>query len=204
MTHKLIHPFASLFLALVVSFAAAYPASAAPNSLFAAVDFDNTEEVNVEIDIKPGHFPNRIKLTQNVCNDDDNLSVAILTTPKFNARTVDVATIQFGDPNLGGKVSPVKSRLTNVDGDLDKDLALTFTLCSIVASGAIDGNSTELVLTGRTLSGVNITGRDSVKVAGTYYPVKPVFDYPVDGQTLDYEGSYLFRVRPIPSAKGFL
>ena len=32
----------------------------------------------------------------------------------------------------------------------------------------------------------------------------PVFIYPTDGQTLDYEGSYLFKVQPIASAEGFL
>ena len=32
----------------------------------------------------------------------------------------------------------------------------------------------------------------------------PVFDYPIDGQTLDFEGSYLFRVQPIASAQGYL
>jgi pimeloyl-ACP methyl ester carboxylesterase len=33
---------------------------------------------------------------------------------------------------------------------------------------------------------------------------KPVFVYPVNGQTLDYEGAYLFKVQPIASAQGFL
>jgi len=32
----------------------------------------------------------------------------------------------------------------------------------------------------------------------------PVFDYPVDGQDLDYEGAYLFRVLPMDEAQGFL
>ena len=32
----------------------------------------------------------------------------------------------------------------------------------------------------------------------------PVYEYPTDGQTLDYEGSYLFKVQPIASAEGFL
>ena len=32
----------------------------------------------------------------------------------------------------------------------------------------------------------------------------PVFDYPVDGQDLDHEGSYLFRVLPMDEAQGFL
>lgn len=33
---------------------------------------------------------------------------------------------------------------------------------------------------------------------------KPVFIYPVNGQTLDYVGSYLFKVEPIAQAQGFL
>ena len=118
----------------------------------------------VTIDIKPGRFPNRIKLTSNVCNDDDNLYVAILTTPAFNARTVNASTIQLGDPNFSGKAASIRSRITNVDGDGDKDMVLTFTLCSIVTNGALNINSTEMVLTGMTLDGVSITGRDSVKV----------------------------------------
>jgi hypothetical protein len=32
----------------------------------------------------------------------------------------------------------------------------------------------------------------------------PIFAYPVDGQDLDYEGSYLFRVHPVDEAQGFL
>ena len=43
---------------------------------------------------------------------------------------------------------------------------------------------------------------------GEYIPARalsgPVFDYPVDGQVLDFEGSYLFRVQPMPEAEGFL
>jgi hypothetical protein len=32
----------------------------------------------------------------------------------------------------------------------------------------------------------------------------PVFDYPANGQTLDYEGQYLFQMHPIDEAAGFL
>jgi hypothetical protein len=35
-------------------------------------------------------------------------------------------------------------------------------------------------------------------------PSKPVFEYPVDNQVLDYDGWYLFKVQPIPDAQGFL
>jgi len=32
----------------------------------------------------------------------------------------------------------------------------------------------------------------------------PSFIYPVDGQTLDYEGAYLFKVTPVEGADGYL
>lgn len=35
-------------------------------------------------------------------------------------------------------------------------------------------------------------------------PTSPVFEYPVDGQTLDYEGSYLLKVQPMANAQGYL
>jgi len=145
------------------------------NVVFALARFnvENSSSTEVTIDIKPGRFPNRIKLTSNVCNDDDNVYVAILTTPTFNALTVDVSSLQLGDPNLSGKATPIKSRITDVDRDGDKDMVLTFTLCSIVTNRALNGNSTEMVLTGRTLDDVNFTGRDSVKVVRNSYPSYP-------------------------------
>ena len=129
-----------------------------------------SSSTEITIDIKPAQFPNRIKLRRNVCRDNDNVYVAILTTPSFNARTVDTSFLQLGDPNLSGKASPIKNRITDVDRDGDRDMVLTFTLCSIVTNGAINLNSTEMVLTGVTLEGVNFTGRDSVKIVSDSYP----------------------------------
>lgn len=38
-----------------------------------------------------------------------------------------------------------------------------------------------------------------------YAPIaKPIFVYPVDGQTLDYAGDWLFKVEPMANAQGFL
>ncbi len=99
-----------------------------------------------------------------MCKDDDNLYVAILTTPDFDALTVDASTFELGDPNLSGKVSPVRSRAKDVDGDGDMDMALTFPLCNLVTHEALTTSSTELVLAGTTLDGVSIMGRDSVRV----------------------------------------
>jgi hypothetical protein len=48
---------------------------------------------------------------------------------------------------------------------------------------------------------VDNAGTVTVAVGGVN---KPVFVYPVNGQTLDYTGSYLFKVEPIAAAQGFL
>ena len=142
----------------------------------------------VTIDIKPGRSPNRIELEKKICKDDDNLYVAILTTSNFDAQTVDVSSLKLGDPLLSGTARPVRSRIRDVNLDGTKDLALAFSLCDLVTNGALNASSSELVLTGRTLDGVNISGRDSVivKADDERFRRVPVFIYPVDGQTLDY------------------
>jgi hypothetical protein len=81
---------------------------------------------------------------------------------------------------------------------------LLFALCDLVSNNALNENSTELVLTGSTREGGTFTASDSVEIIGHKppKPIVPVFLYPVDGQVLDYEGSYLFKVKQVPSAEG--
>jgi uncharacterized delta-60 repeat protein len=132
---------------------------------FAVARYDGADSaLIVTIDVKPGKFPNRIELENNVCNDDDNLRVAILTTPAFDALTVDVSTVELGDPLLSGTVVPMHSRERDVDLDGDLDLLLVFPLCDLVTSMALDLSSTELLLIGMTLDSVPFTGTDSVIV----------------------------------------
>ena len=121
-------------------------------------------EIEVQIDIKPGSFRNRIEL-EDACEDDDSrLPVAILTTPDFDALAVAPSTVELGDPGLSGTATPIRSRARDVDGDGDVDLRLVFSLCDLVTNGALATRSTELVLTGETLTGSPISGRDSVRV----------------------------------------
>jgi len=132
---------------------------------FALARYDvSASAIEVTIDIKPGRAANRIELEKQVCKDDDNLYVAILTTPDFDALSMDASTLTLGDPLLSGTVSPVRSRIRDVDLDGDMDMALAFPLCNLVTDEALNESTTELVLTGSTLDGVSITGRDSVKV----------------------------------------
>ena len=134
------------------------------NSFPSQVVITAGEGITIQMDVKPGIFPNRIALEKNICKDDDNLPVAILTTPEFDALKVDTSTLMLGDPQLNGIVTPIRDRERDVDLDGDTDLLLAFPLCDLITNEALNVNSTELVLTGNTLDGVTITGRDSVKV----------------------------------------
>ena len=104
----------------------------------------------MEIDIKPGSFPNSI-------NPDSEgiIPVAILTTPDFDASTVDVATVRFGP--LGAWA--VEWAIEDVDNDGDFDMILHFR----THDAGITAGDTEAQLTGKTVDGWHIHGSDSVR-----------------------------------------
>jgi hypothetical protein len=116
----------------------------------------------VAIDIKPGDAANLINL-----NSNGVLPVAVLTTPDFDAATVDtsdLSRIRFGDVNGEARVSPLRGALEDVDGDGDLDLILQFSTRAIREAGALTEASTLAELTGFTTGGVPWRGTDSVQV----------------------------------------
>ena len=107
----------------------------------------------VDIDIKPGSFPNSINP-----RNQGVIPVAILSTPSFDATTVDASSVRFGPAGA----APVHSALADVDGDGDVDMILHFRTQN---TGIVCGD-TSATLTGHTTGGQLITGSDSVKTAG--------------------------------------
>lgn len=92
------------------------------------------------------------------------LPAAVLTSPIFDAQRVDASTVELGDPALGRTVMPIGSIAGDVDRDGDEDLLLFFCIPDMVADGALDTNSTDLVLTGEMFDGASVTGTDSVLI----------------------------------------
>jgi hypothetical protein len=109
----------------------------------------------VSIDIEPGEFPNLIHISHDP-NRIEVTTVAILTTPTFDASTVDPTTVRFGI--TGTEAIPVQATLANVNGDGTLDLVLRFRTQD---TGLQCGNTSAL-LTGKTVSGRAIQGSDAI------------------------------------------
>lgn len=108
--------------------------------------------IEVEIDIKPGSWPNSI-------NPDSKgvIPVAILTTDDFDATTVDPDTVAFGPAGA----TAVRYALEDVDDDDDIDIILHFKTQEV----GLSAEDTEATLTGQTFNGQRIKGTDAVRIA---------------------------------------
>ena len=102
------------------------------------------------IDIKPGSNVNPINL-----GSKGVIPVAILTTPGFDAATVDVPTVRFE-----GARAANRGALEDVDTDGDLDRMLQFrTQDTSIAAGA-----TKACLTGTTKAGAPISSCDTITI----------------------------------------
>jgi hypothetical protein len=115
----------------------------------------------IDLDIKPESDTNPINLTNSA-----RISVAILTTPDFDASTVNVETVCFGaNPPDPAASDCTESHLRghtdqDVDADGDFDLVLHFD----TSETGIAFGDTEAFVTGYTVDGIGIEGRDFVRV----------------------------------------
>ena len=107
--------------------------------------------ISVDIDIKPGSYPNSINLGSN-----GRTPVAILSTGYFDATIVDASTVYFGP----GQAESVHYAVEDVDNDGDEDMILHFITEEL---GLVEGD-TEAHLSGQTADGAYFTGKDSVRI----------------------------------------
>ncbi len=112
--------------------------------------------IQVSIDIKPGSGPNSINL-----KSKGTVPVAILSSTKFDARTVDPATIAMAGAGVKMKTKGVyMAAFEDVNGDGLPDLVVHFDTTSL----HLAPTDTTATLTGATFDGKKIQGQDSVNV----------------------------------------
>ena len=110
--------------------------------------------IRVHVDIKPGGLPNTI-------NPRDNgvIPVAVLSSPNFDARTIDFTSLRFGP----GQAMPANGvHVEDVNGDGLPDVVAQFP----TPASQIACSDTASFLIGKTTAGQMIAGADSVMTVG--------------------------------------
>ena len=113
------------------------------------------EALEVTIDIKPGDEP-----TVMDPRSEGMIPVAILSSPDFDATSVDPGSVRFGAN--GDDAAPVRTMTEDIDQDGDTDLMFLFRAPQTnIACG-----DTSASLTGKTRSGQAIAGSESFNTEG--------------------------------------
>jgi hypothetical protein len=130
----------------------------------------NAEPIAVALDIKPGSDPNSVNLRSHGV-----LPVAILSNEDFDALTVDVDSLRFGDPTLieegWSPVDPIRSSAEDVTGDGLMDLTLKFSIPELLANNVLGPVTEQGVLTGSTFDEMRIIGSDPIRIVGRTFVV---------------------------------
>ena len=119
--------------------------------------------VEIAIDVKPGN-DNEIDPINLRANG--SLPLVVFSTPTFDARTLNTSTLQLGDPNLIQISTVVFGHAEDLDGDGLLDAVLNFSASQLVDGGAMNPDTTKLLLTGNTAAGIPVFGNDSVRIVG--------------------------------------
>lgn len=125
-------------------------------AIFNAGGTGKCKAITVDIDIKPGSFPNSINLGSNGV-----VPVAIISSATFDATTVNPTTITLAGASvrLRGNGTPMTS-VQDVNNDGRLDLVVQVSTEALQLS---DGD-TQATLTGEMSDGKTITGNDSVRI----------------------------------------
>ena len=120
------------------------------------IRISNAARIPVEIDIKPGSYPNSINL-----GSGGNVPVAIFSTNFFDATTVDPTTVTLAGAGvkLKGKGTPMAS-----SEDVDEDGLIDIVVHVDTSVLQLSSTNTEAILEGETFDGVIITGKDTVRI----------------------------------------
>ncbi len=135
--------------------------------------------IEVAVDVKPGDGDNPINLKVNQKQRGRGaaaggvLPVAILGAWDVAVDLIAAESVLLGDPQLSGGVVPLKWHLEDVDLDGLPDLVLHYSIHELVANGAIDDQTTSLMLMGTMLDGTLVAGGDDVRIVPAAPQKKP-------------------------------
>jgi hypothetical protein len=117
-------------------------------------------QIDVQIDIDPNRFPNRVNLKRN------KIEVAILSSDTFDATAVEPSTLLFG--KTGTEACPVRLTVKDINGDRAPDMVLWFN----TVDTELECGDEHAMLTGAIVGGPSIQGSDSIVTVGCKAPKK--------------------------------
>ena len=122
---------------------------------------------NIEIDVKPGNSSNNV----NVKDDNGVLSIAVLTTPSFNAPSeldpgTVVAVLIGTDGEVVKEVGPLSFVVHDANGNGSKDVTYKFSMPALVngPNAPLTTTTTIITLRGETFDGMCVQGSDFIKI----------------------------------------
>jgi hypothetical protein len=132
------------------------PAASHAGLLAAAVTHQQKPAViRVSIDVKPGDKPTTLEPKR-----EGMVPIAILSTKDFDAAQVDPDTVRAGA--TGSEASVFKSMMEDVDNDKDVDLLLLFRVPQL----ALSCNVKSVTVRGKTETGQDFEGTETVTMVG--------------------------------------
>lgn len=138
-------------------------ASSNPAGLVFKAVLNYEQPVTVNIDIKPGSYPNSVNL-----GDNGLLPVAILGSSTFDVSTINPSLIEIGGVGLASRGSAKAPKLAysyeDVNGDGFTDLVAFFDIQTLYSDGILTDATTALTLTASLYDGTPIEGMDSVNI----------------------------------------
>ena len=116
---------------------------------------DAADPIHVSVDVKPGDTPTTVEVERG-----GMIPIAILTTPQFDATTVDTMTIHVGPTGTEAEVFRAMTEDVNRDGRTDLLMLVRLQEMSVKCGDKV------IRVTGKTKSGADIEGSESVIVEG--------------------------------------
>ena len=127
-----------------------------------AANDDATDSVEVylpvELDVQPVEPVSTL-----AARDRGAVPVAVLTTATFDATTLDVSTLCFGDAEAPAERDCTETHGRGHPGDVDKDGDVDLGLHYALAEAGIDSGDMWACLIGRTASGHGVYGCDAIR-----------------------------------------
>jgi hypothetical protein len=114
--------------------------------------------LGVDVDVKPDRDTAIV-----VLSNQQKVAVTVLSTPDFDATTIDAASVCFGDAETPGERSCREIHGRGHSQDVDHDHDLDFVMHFMVSETGIDLGDAEACLIGSTVDGIGVYGCDVIR-----------------------------------------